>query len=137
LASGGTLYQFYVNNNPIGGQTASTTLKKDFGGVYTVKNVTSDGCFSAVSNAISASVLANEPVISQKMTVAPNPVEDNLNLILPENEKLILMEILDNTGKVWKKSTKTNESVKNLSSGQYIIKVKTNQQTYSSKIIKK
>lgn len=137
LASGGTLYQFFVNNNPIGGQTTSTTLKKDFGGVYTVKNVTTDGCFSIASNAISASVLANEPILSQKVAIAPNPVEDNLNLILPENEKLILLEILDNSGKVWKKSTKVNESVKNLSSGQYIAKVQTNLQTYSLKIIKK
>lgn len=137
VASGGTLYQFFVNNNPIGGQTTNTTLKKDFGGVYTVKNVTGDGCFSVSSNAISMAVLANEPILTQKVIAAPNPVEDNLNLILPENEKLILMEILDNSGKVLKKSTKVNESVKNLSSGQYIINVQTNLQTYSLKIIKK
>jgi bacillolysin len=137
VASGGTLYQFFVNNNPIGGQTTSTTLKKDFGGVYSVKNVTGDGCFSASSNAISMAVLASEPILTQKVIAAPNPVEDNLNLILPENEKLILMEILDNSGKVLKKSTKVNESVKSLSSGQYIINVQTNLQTYSLKIIKK
>jgi bacillolysin len=137
VASGGSLYQFFVNNNPIGGQTTNTTLIKDFGGVYTVKNVTADGCFSAASNSISATVLSNEPVIGQLVKVAPNPVEDHVNLILPEGEKLIWMEILDNTGKLLKKTTKSTENIKAWSSGQYLLKVKTNQEVYSLKILKK
>lgn len=137
MASGGTLYQFFVNNNPIGGQTTNNTLAKDFGGVYTVRNVTADGCASLPSNAISASVLANEPLNLKSVNVAPNPVEEYVNLILPEGEKLILMEIMDNSGKILKSSSKLSENVKNLSSGQYNIKIQTNQSTYSLKIIKK
>lgn len=137
VASGGSLYQFFVNNNPIGGQTTNTSLIKDFGGVYTVKNVTADGCFSAASNSISATVLANEPLKNQLVKVAPNPVDDHVNLILPEGEKLIWMEIMDNSGKLLKKTTKSTESIKGFSSGQYLLKVKTNHEVYSLKIQKK
>jgi hypothetical protein len=137
IASGGSLYQFFVNNNPVGGQTTNTTLTKDFGGVYTVKNVTADGCFSTASNAISATVLANEPHNNQVVVVAPNPVDDNINLILQEGEKLIWMEIMDNSGKVLKRSTKSNENIKGFSSGQYLLKVKTSNEIYSLKILKK
>jgi bacillolysin len=136
-ASGGTLYQFFVNNNPIGGQTTNTTLKKDFGGVYTVKNVTTDGCLSATSNAVSAAVLANEPILVQRVNLAPNPVDEEINLFLPDNEKLIEFEIWDNSGKKLKRSTKLKEKVNELSSGQYIIQVQTDQNKYSIKMIKK
>ncbi|HLO46554.1 MAG TPA: M4 family metallopeptidase [Leadbetterella sp.] len=136
-ASGGTLYQFFVNNNPIGGQTSNNTLKKDFGGVYTVKSVTSDGCLSASSNAISAAVLATEPKTVPKINLAPNPIEDQINLILPAGETLIEMELVDNLGKSVLRSTKTNENVKGISTGQYVLKVQTAQNTYSLKLIKK
>jgi hypothetical protein len=102
-----------------------------------VKNVTADGCFSAASNSISATVLSNEPVKDQLVKVAPNPVEDHVNLILPEGEKLIWMEIMDNTGKLLKKTTKSTENIKAFSSGQYLLKVKTNREVYSLKILKK
>ncbi|MCP9770345.1 T9SS C-terminal target domain-containing protein [Lacihabitans sp. LS3-19] len=136
-ASGGTLYQFYVNNNPIGGQTNTNTLKKDFGGSYTVKNVTADGCVSASSNSVSAAVLATEPIGFGGVIVAPNPVEDKINLILPEGELLKKLDVLDISGKQIRKDFKLNESIKSLSSGQYVLKIQTDKQTYSAKIIKK
>ncbi|MCP9764698.1 M4 family metallopeptidase [Lacihabitans soyangensis] len=136
-ASGGTLYQFYVNNNPVGGQTTNNTFSKDFGGVYTVRNVTADGCASLASNAISAAVLANEPVNAKSINIAPNPVEEFINLTIPADEKLVAMEILDNSGKSIRCSTKITENVKSLSSGQYILKVQTDKNTYSLKMLKK
>ncbi len=136
-ASGGTLYQFYINNNPVGGQTTNKTLSKDFGGVYTVRSVTADGCVSLASNAISAAVLANEPLTVKSINIAPNPVEEYLNVTIPADEKLVAMEILDNSGKTIITSNKLSENVKSLSSGQYILKVQTDQNTYSLKMLKK
>ena len=66
-----------------------------------------------------------------------NPVEDHVNLMLPEGEELIWMEIMDNSGKLLKTTTKSAENVKGLSAGQYLLKVKTNKEVYALKMLKK
>lgn len=85
VASGATTYQWYVNGNPVGGQTTSNTRKPDFNGNWTVRAVTNDGCESAASNAINvvSAILANEPNSEIQITAYPNPTSDNLKLDLP------------------------------------------------------
>lgn len=136
VAGGGTLYQFFVNGNPLGGYTSKATLRKDFDGTYSVKSVTQDGCMSVFSNVITYNrVLANEDH-SLKITISPNPVTDVLSVKIPEGEVLESMEILDNTGSSRISSKALRTTVSHLPSGIYLLKAKTDRDTYSVKMVK-
>lgn len=136
-ASGGSLYQFFVNNGVIGGFTSNPTLKKDFVGAYTVSSVTSDGCYSGISNAIGVSALGLEPTSSMQVLVMPNPVEDQLNVKIPDGEVFKSLKILDNTGREVFESKISNPNIKQMTAGQYLLKVVTDANTYPIKMIKK
>ncbi|MCD8539850.1 MAG: T9SS type A sorting domain-containing protein [Leadbetterella sp.] len=136
VASGGALYQFYVNGNALGGFTSNNALRKDFDGTYSVKSVTQDGCMSPFSNVITHNqVLANEDP-SRKIEISPNPVSEVLTLRIPEGEALERLEIMDSAGagRITSKTLRT--SVSQLPSGVYLLKVKTDRDTYSAKMVK-
>lgn len=136
VAGGGTLYQFYVNGNPVGGYTSNNTFRKEFDGTYSVKSVTQDGCTSASSNVITHNrVLANEDAV-MKIEVTPNPVTDVLTLKIPEGETLKNLEILDSAGGGRMTSKSLRTPVAQLPSGIYLLKVKTDRDTYSAKMVK-
>ncbi len=136
MAGGGTLYQFYVNGNPVGGYTSNNTFRKEFDGTYSVKSVTQDGCMSASSNVITHNrVLANEDPV-MKIEVIPNPVTDVLTLKVPEGETLQKLEILDSAGGGRMTSENLRTPVAHLPSGIYLLKVKTDRDTYSAKMVK-
>lgn len=136
VAGGGTLYQFFVNANPMGGFTSNNTFRKDFDGTYSVKSVTQDGCMSPSSNVITFNrVLANEDPL-KKIEVNPNPVSDVLTLRIPEGEALEGLEIMDSAGAGRMTSKALRTTVSHLPSGIYLLKVKTDRDTYSAKMIK-
>ena len=136
VASGGALYQFFVNGNPMGGFTANTTFRKEFDGTYSVKTVTQDGCMSPSSNVITFNrVLANEQSFSA-VQVLPNPVHDLLTLKIPEGEKLEKVEIRDSAGGARFTSATLQTAVSHLPSGLYLLKVKTDRDTYTTKMVK-
>jgi bacillolysin len=137
VASGGILYQFYVNGSPIGGQTTNATLKKDFFGQYTVKNVTSDGCTSAFSNAIGVAALASEPGDDLKLIVSPNPTSDFINLKIPSNITFQKAAVYSNMGSKILESTDTKIDVRTLSSGTYLVVVTGKDSELISKFVKK
>jgi hypothetical protein len=136
-ASGGTVYQFYVNNTPRGGQTTNPVFKKDFIGTYSVRNVTSDGCFSPFSNVINAGALSSVPLVENELLISPNPVDDVLNFSLPEDEVLKSGRILDIQGKIVKDLNKNRQTVEDLKPGMYFLNVDTDTKQYKSKFIKK
>jgi len=136
VAGGGSLYQFFVNGNPMGGYTSNTTFRKDFDGTYSVKSVTQDGCMSVSSNVITYNrVLANEDP-SVKITISPNPVTDVLSVKIPEGEALESLEIVDSAGSRRMTSKTLNTTVSHLPSGIYLLKAKTDRDTYSVKMVK-
>lgn len=136
VAGGGTLYQFFVNGNPVGGYTTNNTFRKDFDGTYSVKSVTQDGCMSVSSNIITFNrVLANEDPAG-KIKVSPNPVTDVLSIRIPEGEALEGLEIMDSAGGGRMTSKVLDTRVSHLPSGIYVLKVKTDRDTYSAKMIK-
>lgn len=136
VAGGGTLYQFYVNGNPIGGYTSNNTFRKEFDGTYSVKNVTQDGCMSPSSNVITHNrVLVNEDPV-KKIEIIPNPVSEVLTLKIPEGETLESVEIIDSAGGGRLTSKTLNTRVTHLPSGTYLLKVKTDRDTYSAKMMK-
>lgn len=136
VASGGTLYQFFVNGNPVGGYTSNSTFRKDFDGTYSVKSVTQDGCMSVSSNVITFNrVLANEDP-SVKIILSPNPVTDVLSVKIPEGEALEGLEIIDSAGGGRMTSKTLSTRVSHLPAGVYVLKVKTDRDTYSAKMVK-
>ncbi|MFN8430274.1 MAG: M4 family metallopeptidase [Spirosomataceae bacterium] len=136
VASGGTLYQFYVNNNPIGGQTSTATFKKDFGGTYTVKTVTTDGCVSAFSNALTVVALATEPQQELSVMISPNPSYEKVKIDIPLGETLKKIEVMDSKGLKVKTSDSQLVNVSDLATGQYMFKVETDKTSRTVKIIK-
>jgi bacillolysin len=137
--TGNFLFQYYVNNNAVGGQTTKNEFKKDFAGSYTVKAVTTDGCFSAFSNSIGlGKALGTEPKNeSFLLKISPNPVVDKIKFSLPDNEIFKNLDLLDGSGKLLFKTQDINKDYSQLVTGVYYIKVYTNKNSYSAKVVKK
>ena len=106
-------------------------------GAYTVSAVTSDGCFSNISNSIGVSALGLEPSTGKNVIVMPNPVEDRISLKIPEGEGFKALKVFDNSGKAVFESNISNPSLRHLTAGQYLLKVETDVETYAVKLIKK
>lgn len=88
------------------------------------------------------STLNNDTFLTNKINVFPNPVIDIVNISNNENVKMTKIEILDTSGKIIKILYPENfESIKfnmsDLSSGIYLLKIKSESGNISKKIIKK
>ncbi|MFC4509066.1 T9SS type A sorting domain-containing protein [Flavobacterium buctense] len=83
--------------------------------------------------------LSNPSFQQQKIVLFPNPVEDRITMILPENQSAISYSILDFTGKKVFQINASNPSinVEYLEKGIYFLKVNTESGDYVSKFIKK
>ncbi len=137
VASGGSLYQWYVNNNPVGGQTTNNRFRKDFAGAYSVRAITQDGCMSPYSNSIGIAPLANEPLTNEMINVFPNPVKDFLRVELKNGgETLEKLSIADNTGRTLLESSTSVINLQTLPSGTYLLRVKTGKGEYARKVIR-
>lgn len=137
VASGGQLYQWYINNSPIGGQTTNNRFKKDFAGAYTVRAVTQDGCLSSPSNSFGIVALANEPTASALAFKAyPNPVKDYVEIELNNSDRFEKAWVMDMNARSLIESEEKKIGVQALPSGTYLIKVKTNKAEYMKKMVK-
>lgn len=83
-----------------------------------------------------------EMVNSTEFKLYPNPVKDELTLNVNQGENLVSYSILDITGKIVKeasfntKSNQQNVSLNDLEKGIYLIKVVSDKQTFTEKIVK-
>jgi hypothetical protein len=83
-----------------------------------------------------------EDIIPTKLEMFPNPVKDNLKILINRDEKIISYTIYDNSGFLVKKKefkSKLNEQEINLidlNNGFYIINIETDKGSYRDKIIK-
>jgi hypothetical protein len=142
VITGGKNFQWYVAGNPVGGQTTATTLKPDLNGVYTVKAITDDGCFSAASNSIEnkIAVLANEPNEHIKVVIFPNPTADELRIELPLSAVFKEASFYSITGKKTMSFDKllNNNSlnIRELPKGLYSVKIETSQGSIVRKVIR-
>jgi bacillolysin len=128
-------FQFYVNNQPVGGQTTARTRAKDLFGQYTVRSVTADGCQSAASNAVGVAALATEPSI--ELNISPNPVSEVLKVNFPSDNTFVGLDIFDAKGIKQLSSQKSEVNVTDLASGLYVALIKLNNQEVNLKFIKK
>jgi bacillolysin len=138
VASGGTLYQFYLNGSPIGGQTTNASLKKEFLiGQFSVKNVTSDGCSSGFSNAIGVAALGSEPGNDLNLIISPNPSSDFVSLKMPAKATFQKATVYSSLGVKVLESADLKLDVRALTSGAYIVVVTSKEGELTGKFIKK
>lgn len=142
VITGGKNFQWYVAGNPVGGQTTATTLKPDLNGVYTVKAITADGCFSAASNSIEnkIAVLANELNENIKVVIFPNPTADELRIELPMGAIFKEANFYSTTGKNTmsfdRLSNNNSLNIRELPKGLYSVKIETSQGNIVRKVIR-
>lgn len=142
VITGGKNFQWYVAGNPVGGQTTATTLKPDLNGVYTVKVITDDGCFSAASNSIEnkIAVLANELNENIKVVIFPNPTADELRIELPMSAVFKEASFYSIAGKKtisFDKLLNNNSlNIRELPKGLYSVKIETSQGSIVRKVIR-
>ncbi len=83
-----------------------------------------------------------EDVKSVKLNLYPNPVKDELSLNVNQGENIVSYSVFDITGKIVKEvsfTTKSNQQKVNLNDlekGIYLVKVATEKENYTEKIIK-
>jgi len=120
----------------VSGLTAGTVIS------YAVKFAYSGGM--AVTNYISYTIGSNcsstgiEDIISTEPFFYPNPVQDNLYIVLPEeNNRLILFDILGT--KIFDKNVTGNYSLdmSELKKGIYFLKAENSKEHMTGKLIKK
>ena len=142
VISGGTTFQWYVGGNPVGGQTTATSLKPDLNGIYTVKAITNDGCFSNFSNGIENKivVLATELDENIKVSIYPNPAADELRIDLPADvtfkEANFYTANGSNVMNLDKLSDNNSLNIRQLERGLYSIKIQTSKGSVVKKIIR-
>ncbi|GGD53759.1 hypothetical protein GCM10011514_17400 [Emticicia aquatilis] len=114
-------------------------------GTYTVKVTDANNCQGNAQTEVKVSpILANEAPNNAVVNVYPNPVSEQLSVSFDsEPNKQISITILDNRGRVVEqrklKSVGGNQQekfdIKNLTSGQYLLKINTSQQEVVKKIV--
>jgi bacillolysin len=135
---GGNNFQWYVNNNPVGGETNSTTRLPDISGSYTARAV-ADGCVSVASNVVSVVIVLGKEVGDEiKIKVYPNPVADLLKFELPNGVILRNIKLFDLNGRLIQNEENPSDNslkIKQLTVGNYVLKMKTNKGNYSNRLV--
>lgn len=114
-------------------------------GTYTVKVTDANNCQGNAQTEVKVSpILANEAPKGAEVSIYPNPVSEQLSVSFDsEPNKQISITILDNRGRVIEqrklKSVGGNQQekfdIRNLTSGQYLLKINTSQQEVVKKIV--
>ncbi len=124
-------YQWYLDGNPIGGANART-YTPTAGGVYSVKAYTAQLC-EGTSASFSYWPAAVNGFKNAGINIYPNPVKDELNIVVKSNENIT---ITDMTGKLVytnKLSGTTAISTSEWPAGCYILKTESG---FAQKIVK-
>jgi hypothetical protein len=75
--------------------------------------------------------------LNHLLGIYPNPTSGELEVILPNHQTLVQVQLINTLGqKVWS-STNTNLDVSHLSSGLYLVNIQTTTGTFQKKMIKK
>lgn len=85
-----------------------------------------------------ATPLSNEKIDLEEWKIYPNPAQEHITIESNEHQKIKYIHLLDVNGKIIKTVTENFEKVNisNLSSGNYILYIKTENHNVSKKIIK-
>ncbi|MBS1534533.1 MAG: T9SS type A sorting domain-containing protein [Bacteroidetes bacterium] len=88
----------------------------------------------------SSCALANPTFTEGSLTIFPNPAQDEINIHFKENQSQMIAQMIDMQGRiVLHESFQNNQhftlDIKNLPAGMYLLKIQTDKQTFTQKII--
>jgi Zn-dependent metalloprotease len=115
------------------------------GSKFNVQVVTTDGCASLLSDtrqdAALAKPLAAEPALEASVTVSPNPSSDEIRIVVPQNIKIESAKLVSILGSqvLEKQGSKSNTmtlDISNLTKGNYILQIMTNEGIVAKKVTK-
>ena len=113
------------------------------GSKFNVQVVTTDGCGSVWSDSRQdkSLVLSSEPVLEASVTVSPNPSSDEIRIVVPKNIKIEFAKLLSISGsqileKQGDKSNIMTLDIHNLTRGNYILQIMTNEGMVAKKVTK-
>jgi Secretion system C-terminal sorting domain len=117
------------------------------GSKFNVQVVTADGCGSALSDTrqdvalVSTKPLASEPTLEASITVSPNPTSDEMRIVIPKNLRIesVKLNILSGSQVLEKQGDKSNImtlNIHNLTSGNYVLQIMTNEGMVTKKVTK-
>jgi hypothetical protein len=78
-----------------------------------------------------------EEIENNNINIFPNPANNNIYIVNSLNENIESIDFFDKEGKTILTTKDTNIDISKLSSGTYLIRIKTNNKIYSKSIIKK
>ncbi len=86
-----------------------------------------------VDRVVKSDLITND----QKLSVIPNPFSESLKILMPVNEQIMELKIIDINGRVVYRQISPSQSILlNIRHGLYILRVTTSKQTLETKIIK-
>jgi bacillolysin len=115
------------------------------GSKFNVQVVTADGCGSALSDARQDPALVKplsaEPALEASVTVSPNPSSDEIRIVVPKNIKIESAKLFSISGSqvVEKQGDKSNTmtmNIHNLTKGNYVLQIMTNEGIVAKKVVK-
>jgi bacillolysin len=115
------------------------------GSKFNVQVVTADGCGSALSDtrqdAALSKPLASEPSLEASVTVSPNPTSDEMRIVVPKNLRIESVKINAMSGnqvleKQGDKSNVMTLNIRNLTRGNYVLQIMTNEGMVAKKVTK-
>ncbi len=115
------------------------------GSKFNVQVVTTDGCASALSDtrqdAALAKPLSAEPALEASVTVSPNPSSDEIRIVVPKNIKIESAKLSSISGsqmleKQGDKSNIMTIDIHNLTKGNYVLQIMTNEGMVAKKVTK-
>ena len=130
------LYQYYINGNPLGGQTSANKLFADRNGTYTVTAITQDGCESAASAGVFIQRVLSTNPSNLALKVYPSPATEYVEVDLLKEEQVLSIDIMDATGKLLLQDSMSKIDVSQLAAGLYLLDVKTNRRSGVLKFVK-
>jgi bacillolysin len=121
------------------------TIPVSSGLKFNVQIVTTDGCGSALSDtrqdAALIKILALEPTLEANVTVSPNPSSDEIRIVIPKNVKIESVKLSSIYGSqvIEKQGNKSNTmtlDIHNLTRGNYVLQIMTNEGIVAKKVSK-
>jgi bacillolysin len=112
---------------------------------FNVQIVTADGCASTLSDTRQDPALikplASEPTLEASITVSPNPTSDEMRIVVPKNLRIesVKLNAISGSQVLEKQGDKSNTmtlNIHNLTSGNYVLQIMTNEGMVAKKVTK-
>ena len=101
-----------------------------------IKEVLIDPYFDIIGKDHTVSLRKGMAFQEEEAVVFPNPVTDNFQVVLPKDTEILSMKLYDTSGKLIDEKVINPYDASKLSSGVYLLEIKTEEKVYHKRIIK-